>query len=101
MSEREARIRNLLADIRTHEAVADAFLAKSFTDRLLILDVDAGDGVPDEIASRLGEHGFDTAESVYGATGNRTSGLGDVGTGTRYHFVDTETRGRHQSYVVE
>lgn len=101
MSDRESQIRDLVAHIQTHAAVDDAFLAKSFTDRLLILDINGTDGVPDEIIARLRECDFYSAETVYDESSNHTSDFGDVGNGTRHHFVDTQTRGSHQSYVVE
>lgn len=39
MSNRESTLRQLTTEIREHEAIEDAFLAKSFTDRLVIIDV--------------------------------------------------------------
>ncbi|WP_262177399.1 hypothetical protein [Haloarcula laminariae] len=101
MTDREQRIQDMVADIRTHDAVDDAFLAKSFTDRLLILDINGVEGVPDEIAVRLRECDFYSAEAVYGESDSHTSTVGAVGDGTRHHFVDTQTRGSHQSYVLE
>jgi hypothetical protein len=101
VTDRERTIQDLVSDIRTHDAVDDAFLAKSFTDRLLILDSNEVDGVPDEIVVRLREYGFHSAQAVYGESSGHTSTLGNVGDATRHHFVDTETRGSHQSYVLE
>ncbi|MDS0284423.1 hypothetical protein [Haloarcula onubensis] len=78
VTDRERQIRELVADIRTHETVDDAFLAKSFTDRLLILDINGTDGIPEEIVARLRERDFYSAETVYDKSGNHTSDFGDV-----------------------
>lgn len=100
MTDRERSLRRLVADVRAHESVEDAFLAKSFTDRLLILDIH-GDAVPDEIETRLKRHDFQSADAVYGDADGPHSSLGDVGDATRHHFVDVRTRGTHQSYIVD
>jgi hypothetical protein len=95
MSDRETRLRELADELRSHDRIASAFLAKSFTDRVLIVDV-AGDGsVPESVASRLADAGLSGDECA------ESSFRGAVGDATRHHFVDTRTRGRHQSYVVE
>ncbi|MFB6142431.1 MAG: hypothetical protein ABEJ30_03710 [Halorientalis sp.] len=101
MSDREATLRRLAAEVDDHDAVNDAFLAKSFTDLLLV--VDAAGEVPPSLRERLADHGLRPAGEVYeeGAAGEARSAVGDVGDGTRHQFVDVETRGEHQSYVVE
>lgn len=100
MSDRDAELRQLTADVRENEAVEDVFLAKSFTDRLVIVDVRDGDAVPSDLADRLREHDLHPADSVYG-DGEGGSFAGSVGAATRHHFVDVQSRGSHQSYVVE
>lgn len=99
MSDREAELRQLLAEIRDHEAVDDAFLAKSFTDRLVIIDVSDGGSVPADVADRLAEHELRGAADVYGD--DEGSAFGGGGNATRHHFVDVQTRGSHHSYVVD
>ena len=94
MSDRETELRRLTADIRDHEAIDDAFLAKSFTDRLVIIDVSDSDAVPAEVRSRLAEYDVHTAEREYGGGGNGSS-AGNVGDATRHHFIDVQTRGSH------
>lgn len=101
MSDRVRELRQLIAEVQTHEAVEDAFLAKSFTDQLLILDLGDGDAVPEEIKTRLRNHDCYSAETVYEDSDGHTSSLGEVGDVTRHHFVDVRTRGSHQSYVAE
>lgn len=99
MSDRTAELRRVAADLRDHEAVDDAFLAKSFSDRLLIVDV-GDDRVPTGVANRLAAHDLHAADGVYGDDeGN--SFVGAVGDATWHHFVDVQTRGSHRSYVVE
>lgn len=100
MDERKAKLDELVADICEHEAIADAFLAKSFTDRLVIIDVGECDEVPESVVERLAENGLHAAEGVYGDDED-SSFAGSLGDGARHHFVDVQTRGSHQSYVVE
>jgi hypothetical protein len=101
MSDREDTLRRLTAELETTDAVDDAFLAKSFTDRLLILDVAAGSEVPAVVLERLHEVGLREAERVYGEDTDATSFVGEITGGSRHHFVDTRTRGSHQSYIIE
>jgi hypothetical protein len=101
MTEREAELRSLAGTLCEYDAVADAFLAKSFTDRLLILDLQRDGPLPSEIAETLSDHDLEGANEVYGETGNDVSFAGSVGDTTRHQFVDVRTRGDHQSYVVD
>jgi len=98
MTDREAELRDLVAELRDHEAVDDAFLAKSFTDRLVIVDVADGDAVPADVRERLAAHDVRGSEAVYEEGRTFTGDVGDAG---RHHFVDVRTRGDHQSYVVD
>jgi len=99
-ADRDAAIRRLLDSLADRSEIADAWTAKSFTDRLLVVDVREGHDLPDGVERTLAEHGFRGANEVY-ETSERGSFAGDVPTGTRHQFVDVETRGAHQSYVVE
>lgn len=101
MTDREERLRQLVADVSDHSAVDDAFLAKSFTDRLLVVDVRRGADVPDSVVTRLAEHDLYGAADVYGTDDHAHSHVGDVGDSTRHHFVDVQTRGSHRSYVLD
>jgi hypothetical protein len=101
MTDRAATLRQLATELTDHPAVVDAFVAKSFTDRLVIVDTVRGEPVPDEVRERLAAHECYGSEIVYGDGEDGPDFAGDVGDATRHHFVDVETRGAHQSYVVE
>jgi hypothetical protein len=101
MTEREKELRRLAAEFREHDVVTDAFLAKSFTDHLLIVDVQCGESIPRGIVESLREHDLVGANEVYDDSGTDVSFAGSVGNATRHQFVDVLTRGDHQSYVVE
>jgi hypothetical protein len=80
--------------------VVDAFVAKSFTDRLVIVDTRSGT-VPEAVRERLATHECYGSETVYSDDEDGPAFAGDVCDATRHHFVDVETRGAHQSSVVE
>ncbi|WP_226004769.1 hypothetical protein [Natrinema salinisoli] len=101
MTDREATLEDLAARLREREAVSDAFLAKSFTDRLLVLDLEDGTALPAEIRDLLADHDLRGANEVYGNERDDPSLAGDLSDATRHQFVDTRTRGDHQSYVVD
>jgi len=101
MTDRADRLRQLAAEISDHSTVDDAFLAKSFTDRLLVVDVSRGADVPESVMTRLAEHDLYGAADVYGTDDTTHSHAGDVGDSTRHHFVDVQTQGSHRSYVVD
>ena len=101
MTERENELRCLASELREHDVVTDAFLAKSFTDHLLIVDIQCGESIPRDIVESLQDNDLVGANEVYGDSGADVSFAGSVGTATRHQFVDVLTRGDHQSYVVE
>ncbi|ELY65472.1 hypothetical protein [Natrinema versiforme] len=101
MSDREAALEDLATRLRGYDAVADAFIAKSFTDQHLILDLEEGTSVPQAVRELLVDHDLRGANEVYGNGGENPSFAGDLDRGTRHQFVDTRTRGDHQSYVVD
>lgn len=101
MTDRTEALEALAARVRADDRVRDAFLAKSFTDRLLIVDVAEDETVPADIAERLAANDLAEAGEVYRGGADTSSWLGDVGGATRHHFVDVRTRGAHRSYVVE
>ena len=68
--DREATLEDLTERMCEYDAVADAFLAKSFTDRLLVLDLETEGPVPDEIRAVLADHDLRGANST---TGRATS----------------------------
>jgi hypothetical protein len=99
-ADRDSEIASLVDEIEDSEVVTDAWTAKSFTDLLLVVDVREGEALPADLEQLLAEHGFRGANEVYGTT-EQGSFVGSVPTGTRHQFVDVQTRGAHQSYVVE
>jgi hypothetical protein len=101
MTDRDAELRSLASELRERDAVADAFLAKSFTDQLLVLDLQQDGAVPSDIVESLRDHDLVGANEVYGEDGSDVSFAGTVGDTARHQFVDVRTRGDHQSYVVE
>lgn len=101
MADRATELRQLADDIADHDAIDDTFVAKSFTDQLVVVDYKAGETLPSAIVERLHEHGLVGANDVYATTEGDQSSTGAVGESTRHQFVDTETRGDHQSYVVD
>lgn len=101
MSDRETEIRDVAATLREDDAVANAFLAKSFTDRLLVVDLHGGREIAGEHAELLATHGLVGANEVYAEGDDGASIAGAVGETTRHQFVDVQTRGDHQSYVVD
>jgi hypothetical protein len=100
MTDRKLELQQLVVDLTDHEGVVDAFVAKSFTDRLVILDTRNGT-VPEAVRERHGAHECYGSETVYGDDEDGPAFAGTVGDATRHHFVAVETRGAHQSSVVE
>jgi len=101
MSTRNVKLDELMADLRARTAIEDAFLAKSFTDRLLVVDVSEDRVLPEDLSDRITESGFRPAEKVYTEQKAGSSFAGDLGDATRHHFIDVHTHGTHQSYTVE
>ncbi|MBB6646688.1 hypothetical protein [Halobellus ruber] len=102
MGDRESTLRELAAQARGYDAVADAFPAKSFTDRMLVVDLRGdAEGVPEELVALLEANGCYGANEVYDRDAGDRSSAGTVGGADRHEFVDVETRGDHRSYVVD
>jgi len=102
MTDRESTLRELAGRAREYDAVADAFLAKSFTDQLIVVDLRGdADSVPAELVALLEANGCYGANEVYDRDADDGSSAGAVGGADRHQFVDTETRGDHRSYVVD
>lgn len=101
MTERGNELRRLAEKFRDHDAVTGAFLAKSFTDRLVIIDLQGDVPMPRDIAESLEENDLKGVNEVYADVGGEESFAGTVGNATRHQFVDIRTRGDHQSYVIE
>jgi len=100
-TDRRAHLRDLADEVAEHDSVADAWLAKSFTDRLFVVDLEPDADLPPEIPERLAEHDLSGANEVYDVGDESQSFSGAVAGANRHQFVDVRTRGDHQSYVVE
>ena len=101
-TDRETELRSLAERARADESVADAFVAKSFTDLLVVVDLETDtERVPPELISLLESHGCEGANTVYDRDAEDGSSAGAFDGATRHQFVDSETRGEHQSYVVD
>lgn len=101
MTDRRAELDALATEIADHGAVTDAFVAKSFSDQLVIVDVAAEASMPTGILERLDAADVQPAETVYGDEESAGSPVGPIEEGTRHHFVDVRTRGTHRTEVVE
>ncbi|MFB6180108.1 MAG: hypothetical protein ABEI77_10345 [Halorientalis sp.] len=101
MSDRAAELRALASEISDHETVDDAWLAKSFTDMLLVVDLPEGTTLPAEIRDSLADHDLYGSNEVYDMDDTDQSFVGTVSNGNRHQFVDVRTRGEHQSYVID
>ncbi|QIO23462.1 hypothetical protein [Haloarcula sp. JP-L23] len=102
MSDRDETARSLAADIAARPDVADAWTAKSFTDRLLVVELPAECDLPESTVETLRDRGFVGAEEVYDVDGADDAAFaGRLTDARRYRFVDVESRGEHRSYVVE
>ncbi len=100
MSDQRERLAAVTEQLLGYDVVTDAFLAKSFTDRLLIVDVTESAQLPADALELIHEHDFGALDSLDTDDEQHRSAVGDVGGATRHHFVDMQTRGAHQSYVV-
>lgn len=101
MTDRREQLRALADRIAARDDVRDAWLAKSFTDRLFVVEVPPDADLPAEVENVLHDAGLAGADEVYEADGPDAGYAGQLDDGTRYRYVDRETRGDLQSYVVE
>jgi len=102
MSDRAAALSALADRLCDREGVADAWTAKSFTDRLFVVEVPREGRLPDAVREALHDRDLREADEVYGVDGAADADFaGDLGDCRRYRFVDVRSRGDLQSYVVE
>ncbi|MFB6183466.1 MAG: hypothetical protein ABEI96_02830 [Haloarculaceae archaeon] len=101
MSDRRAELQRVVEEIVAERGVVDAWLAKSFTDRLVVVDVEEGRDLPASVRERLRAHDCYGANDVYDVSDGDDAFAGATGDATRYQFVDVQTRGEHQSYVLD
>jgi hypothetical protein len=102
-TDRGTELRELAGSLTDEPAVADAWLAKSFTDRVLVVTVEPSADLPDAVRERLAAHDLRGANEVYDSGDADPSAMGAARAdeGERHRFVDTRTRGEYQSYVVD
>jgi len=101
MSERGERLRGLADRLGDREGVTDAWTAKSFTDRLFVVEVPSEGSLPDGVRETLHDHDLREANDVYEMGAADADFAGNLADGRRYRFVDVHERGELQSYVVE
>ncbi len=101
MTDREQELRQLSEDLRERDAIVDAWTAKSFTDRLFVVEVETGAELPADVRERLLDHGLRGYNEVHDVTAADDAFAGELDSGDRYQFVDVRARGELQSYVVE
>jgi hypothetical protein len=102
MSDRAAALSALAERVADREGVVDAWTAKSFTDRLFVVEVPPEERIPEAVRETLHDHDLREADEVYEVEGAVDADFaGDLADGRRYRFVDLQTRGDLQSYVVE
>jgi len=99
--DRAAALCELADRLVDRDGVTDAWTAKSFTDRLFVVEVPSDAELPAAVRSRLHEHGLREANEVYGVDARDADFAGRLADGRRYRFVDVRERGELQSYVVE
>ncbi|WP_226010228.1 hypothetical protein [Halomicrobium salinisoli] len=102
MTDRAAELSALADRIAAREDVRDAWTAKSFTDRILVVEVPPDAELPADVERALREHDCRGADEAYDLDGAESAAFaGDLDDGRRYRFVDTRSRGELQSYVVD
>lgn len=102
MTDRAAELSALAERIAGREDVRDAWTAKSFTDRIVVVEVPPGSDLPADVERALRERGCRGADEVYDVDGAESAAFaGELDDGRRYRFVDARSRGELQSYVVD
>jgi hypothetical protein len=66
MSDRRETLQQVASELLAYDCIDDAFLAKSFTDRLLILDVEQSAQLPEPARETLRGNDLRGIEGVYG-----------------------------------
>ncbi|WP_256393316.1 hypothetical protein [Natronoarchaeum rubrum] len=82
-----------LADrIAGFDGVERAWVAASFQDTLLFVEVPSGAALPDAVAELLEERGLTGANEAYGIDAAGASDAGNVGAYEQHRFVDTAAK---------
>lgn len=101
MTDRKQELRALSTQLCEHDTVVDAWTAKSFTDRLFVVEIETGTDLPVDVQERVLDHGLQGYNEVHNVDAADDAFAGELDRGDRYQFVDVRTRGQLQSYVVE
>lgn len=101
MTERREELRALADKLTQRPGIVDAYTAKSFTDRLFVIEVPEGETVPQEVADVLAEHSVYPTAEVYGEDSPPEAPFAGSEDHDQFRYVDAESRGELQSYVVD
>jgi hypothetical protein len=101
MNDRERELRALAEEVTAVEGVVDAWTAKSFSDRLFVVEVEAGEELPESVRAELADRDLEGANRAFGIGAEDDAFVGEAGRGERYRFLDTAARGTLRSYVVD
>jgi hypothetical protein len=89
--DRVTELKRLAGRLEDDGAVEAAWLAKSFQDRVVFVEVPAGDPLPEAVRDRLREAGLRGVNDAYGLADD-AGFAGDVGDRTQHRFVDVRDR---------
>lgn len=101
MDDHDHELRTLASRCAQRECVLDAWVAKSFTDLLLVLEVAEGDTLSADIREWLAEQDLVGYNELHDVAAADPASAGELPDRDRYRFVSLDSRGRQQSYVVE
>jgi hypothetical protein len=100
-SDRKSTLEDLATALESRRAVAGAWTAKSFTDRLLVVELADDRPLPEPVAAAIEAHNLAPYNKYHDVPAPDMAGAGAVDGARRYRFVDVASRGTLQSYVVE
>ena len=88
--DRRETLEALAETLADRETVAGAWVANSFENRLLFVEVAPGERLPADVRKRIEAHGLRGANDAYGIEGGEDSFMGSVGNGDQHCFLDVE-----------
>jgi hypothetical protein len=101
MTNRREQLRELADELTERDDLSDAYVAKSFTDRLFVVEVPSDCSIPEAVMDRLAEHNVYPASEVYEDGYRPQAPFAGADDHDQYRFVDVRSRGELQSYVVD
>jgi len=90
--DRRETLEALAETLADREAVTRAWVANSFENRLLFVEVAREEGLPTDVRERIEAHGLRGANDAYGIEGGEDSFMGAVGDGDQHCFLDVERK---------